>query len=123
MEIKNVSPHELAFIGDAVHTLFVREQILNGDKKKINDYQKLASLYCRATRQSKVLDKILSILSDEEKDIVRRTRNAKIHHSAKNSSSADYKKATCFEALIGYLYLKKENIKLDEFLKLSMEEM
>ncbi len=123
MNAKNYTPLELAFIGDAVHTLFVREKVLEFGEKKINDYHRLSSKFCRATHQSKVMDTIYNKLSEEEKEIVRRTRNTKIHHSAKNSSSVDYKKATCFEALVGYWYISQNYEKLEEFLKLSMEEM
>ena len=123
MEIKNLTPLMLAFVGDAVHTLYVREHVISSGLKKINDYHKYASKFCCATFQSKVLDKLFDKLSEEEKDLIRRTRNTKIHHSAKNSSSAEYKKATCFEALIGYLYISNNKERLNEFLKISMEEM
>lgn len=119
---KNLTTIELAFLGDAVHTLYVRKNIVDGDKK-INAYHNIASKYCCATRQSKVLDKIYDELTEEEKDLVRRTRNAKIHHSAKNSTEEDYKKATCFEALIGFLYVSDDKTRLEKFLKCSMEDM
>ncbi len=123
MDIKTLSPLALAYVGDAIHTLFVREKVIKSDIKKLNDYNKTCSRFCRATTQSKVLDKLLDKLDGDELDLVRKARNAKIHHSAKNSSLVDYKKATCFEALIGYLYLTNNKERLNEFLNFSMEEM
>ena len=112
----------LAFIGDSVHTLYVREHIVKNDVLKVNDYHKLSAHYCKAETQSKVLDLILPNLSEQEKDIVRKARNTKIHHNAKNASVKDYKQATSFEALIGYLYFTKRNERLEEILSLSMGE-
>ena len=65
-----------------------------------------------------MLDKLEPLLTAKEQEIVRRTRNAKNHHTAKNSNLVDYKKATCFEALVGYLYLNGETQRLQQFLKI-----
>lgn len=117
-----LSPLALAFIGDSVHTMFVREHIVANDVLKINDYHKMSAHYCKAETQSKVLDLLMPNLTEQEKDIVRKARNTKIHHNAKNASVKDYKQATSFEALVGYLYLTKQQQRLEEILNLSMGE-
>lgn len=109
----------LAFIGDSVHTLFVREQCLNNPNFKMENYHTQASKYCKASSQAKALALLQEYLTDEEKEIVRRGRNAKSKHHAKNASLADYTHATAFEILIGFLYLSENQERLTEILKLS----
>lgn len=121
-QIKNLSPLVLAFIGDGVHTIFVRDYIVKSKLEKLNDYNKDCSHYCKAKTQSEVLTKIESILTEQEKDIVRRTRNAKTNNIAKNSNLMEYKRATCFEALIGYLYLSGQQDRMNELLNISIKE-
>ncbi len=110
----------LAFIGDSVHTEFVREQVLASHDGKMNNYHSQASKYCKAEHQSKVMEGIMHILTQEELDIVKRARNAKPKHHAKNASNADYTYATMFEALVGYLYLSDNTKRLEEILTLSI---
>jgi len=104
-QILEINPIALAFIGDSLHTLFVRDMVIKNDNLLLKDYHKISASYCNANAQSKMLEIILPALNDKELEIVRRTRNSKIHHTAKNSDEATYKKSTCFEALLGYLYL------------------
>lgn len=111
----------LAFIGDSVHTLYVREYVLNLPNRKIENYHTLASYYCKASSQAKVLELIQDKLNENEKEIVRRGRNAKPKHSAKNASNAEYSYATAFEVLIGYLYLSSNTERLNEILNLSIK--
>ena len=108
----------LSFIGDSVHTLFVREWCLSNSNSKMENYHTTASKYCKASSQAKVLS--LLNLTEEEKEIVRRGRNAKAKHQAKNATSADYTQATAFEVLIGYLYLSNNTERLKEVLNLSI---
>ena len=112
----------IAFIGDSVHTLFVREYVLSTENGKMTNYHSDASKFCRASSQSKALEKLLPLLTDDEKEIVRRARNAKPKHKAKNASTSDYNHATAFEALIGYLYLSEKKDRLSKFLSLSVEQ-
>ena len=116
----NILP--LAFIGDSVHTLFVREYCLNQNDCKMENYHLKASRFCKAQTQAKVLKALLPTLSEDEAEIVRRGRNARPKHQAKNASKADYSYATAFEVLIGYLYLKDDEKRLDEILKFSVSE-
>ena len=114
----------LAFIGDSVHTLFVRHKVLEHFNSKMENYHLTASKFCKASHQAKVIKKLLDekLLSPVEEDIVRRGRNAKPKHQAKNSTSADYSYATSFEILVGYLYLSDDNERLEKILNFSMEE-
>lgn len=121
-KLKQTNLLPLAFLGDSVHTLFVREKMLYGREGKMENYHTKASCYCKASKQAQVLKSLLPYLTDEEETIVRRGRNAKPKHSAKNSSSADYSLATAFEILIGYLYLKGDKERLEEVLELSIKD-
>ena len=117
-----LSPLALAFLGDAVHTKYVREQVLRGTVNKIQNYHNLAKNFCNAKKQMQTLEKILPLLSDDEQEIVRRARNAHAKHGAKNFDEETYKKATAFEALVGFLYLEKREEKLAQILEISMQE-
>ena len=122
MEILDeLSPLALAFMGDAIHTAFVREKVLSGQREKLNNYHETAKKYCNAKHQKEALEKITPILSEAEQNIVRRARNSHSKHSAKNFDEETYKKATAFEALIGFLFLSKNDGRLQEILNLSME--
>jgi len=118
--MKNYSMLELAFLGDAVHTKFVREYVLKNNNGKMNELHKLASKYCSAKWQSDIVDKLN--LSTEENEIIRMARNTKTKHMAKNADPAQYHMATAFEALIGYLYLNNMTDRLEEILNLSIKE-
>ena len=78
--------------------------------------------YVKAKAQAEILQKIENMLSEEEKDIVRRGRNAENHHLPKNANIQEYMYATAFEALIGYLYLTQQDAKLKEILESSVDE-
>lgn len=119
LEKTNLLP--VAFLGDSIHTEFVRESILKSCNQKMENYHSLSAKFCKASSQAKTLEKILPMLNDEEKDIVRRARNAKPKHQAKNCSTKDYLYATAFEALVGYLYLTNQKERLNEILQLSIE--
>lgn len=119
-EIKELNPIVLAFIGDGVHTLYVRDMIVKSSNLLANGCHKESAKLCNAKSQANKLATIMNLLTDEEKDIVRRARNAKTHHAAKNSDEETYKKATSFEALIGYLYLLGRYDRIKELL--SSEE-
>ena len=105
----------MAFIGDAVWTMYVREYFLINTNFKNNNLHKLTTKYVKATYQAKALDEITESLTEKEKDIARRARNTKMNTVSKNASIADYKKATSFEAVIGYNYLLGNFEKLEQF--------
>ncbi len=118
--LNQLSPLALAFMGDAIHTAYVRKCVLMGQKNKLNNYHETAKKFCNAHHQKEVFEKLLPVLSEEEQDVVRRARNCHSKHTAKNFDEETYKKATAFEALIGFLYLSQNTQRLDEILKISV---
>lgn len=113
IDTRMLSPVQLAYIGDAVYELLVRTYIIANKELTINKMHKLSVGFVKAEKQAKYLKLIESTLNDKEKDIVRRGRNSK-STPPKNTNFMDYKYATGFEALIGYLYLKKEKERIFE---------
>ena len=107
----------LAYLGDAVYELYVREYLINSGLAKVNDLQKRGTDFVSAKSQTRILEKLINsnALTDEEMDIVMRGRNAK-SHASKNTDIITYKKSTGFETLIGYLYLNDKD-RLDELMK------
>lgn len=110
-DIAMLSPLQLAYVGDAVYELLVRTYILDKNLN-VNQLHKKATKYVKANAQSELIHYIEEYLTEEEKQIVKRGRNAKTNTSPKNSSIIDYKYATGFEALFGYLYLTKQNSRI-----------
>ena len=121
MDIKMLSPLTWAYVGDSVYELYVRTYLINKTKLKPHRLHIEAIKFVKAKSQANVLKKITENLSDEEKDIVRRGRNAENHHVAKNANVADYSQSTAFEALIGYLYLTKQDERLHEILNMCID--
>ena len=117
-----LNPLVLAYIGDAVYELYVRIHIAKSGALKPNALHKASIGFVCAKAQANTLEKIEESLTEEEKNIVRRGRNANSNTIPKNASVADYKKATAFEALIGYLFLKNDIERLEEIIKISIEE-
>ena len=118
---KLLSPLVWAYVGDSVYELFVRTELINNSNAKPHKLHIEAIKYVKARAQADILEKIMDKLTDEEKDIVRRGRNTENHHVAKNANVADYAQSTAFEALIGYLYLTKQDKRLEEILKLCID--
>ena len=110
----------LSFMGDAVHTLFIRERVLKACNLLAGDYHSACIKFCNAGAQAKVYDAIFEELSQTEKEIALRARNAK-SHKAKNASIENYKKATALEAVLGYNYLLNNQTRLSELLELSYQ--
>ena len=104
-EATQLSSITLAFIGDAVYTLYVREKLVFQKDEKGNELNKKTSAVVKATAQSEFVLKILPLLTAEESAIFRRGRNAKKTTKAKSASVMEYNNSTGFEALLGYLYV------------------
>ena len=115
-EVELMSPLTWAYIGDAVYELYIRNKLINETNLKPHKLHIEAIKYVKAKSQAEKLNEIYESLTDEEKDIVRRGRNTQNHHLPKNSNVREYMYATAFEALIGYLYLTKQNTRLKEIL-------
>ena len=120
MEINMLSPLTWAYVGDAVYELYIRTNLVNNTKLKPHKLHIESIKYVKAKAQAEILKKLEETLSEEEKDIVRRGRNAENHHIPKNAEPADYMYSTAFEGLIGYLYLTKQDERLKEILKMCM---
>ena len=117
-EINLLSPLTWAYVGDSVFELYIRTHLVNKTNLKPHKLHIEAINYVKAKAQAEFLKKIEEILTDEEKEIVRRGRNTQNHHLPKNSNVQEYMHATAFEALIGFLYLTKKYKRLEEILKL-----
>ena len=120
-EVLTMSPLTWAYIGDCVYELFIRTHLVNTTNLKPHKLHIEAIKYVKAGAQAKTLNDIYDELTDDEKDIVRRGRNTENHHLPKNSNVKEYMYSTAFEALIGYLYLTKNNKRLEYILKKSIE--
>ena len=116
---KQLSPITLAFIGDAVYTLFVREKIVFEKDLKGSELNKKTSAVVKATAQAKFIDVIMPFLTEEEIEIYKRARNSKKNTRAKSASVVEYNKSTGFEALVGYLYAIGEIDRLNYLLNLG----
>ena len=117
-KIKQMNPLVLAFVGDGVETLFVRAKVALSGDQKANALHKRASAEVNAHAQSEQAERVLPYLTEEEKDVFLRARNSKSRHHAKNFSVTDYRRASGWEAVIGYLYLTGETDRLKELFEL-----
>ena len=120
-DAKMLSPLVWAYVGDRVYELFVRTKLTNNSNAKPHKLHIESIKYVKAKAQADILKSIMDELTEEEKDIVRRGRNTENHHVAKNSNVADYSQSTAFEALIGYLYLTKQDERLEEVLNMCIK--
>lgn len=119
-EINLLSPLTWAYIGDCVYDLYIRTNLVNNTNLKPHKLHMETIKYVKAKSQAKLLEKIQDQLTEEEKDIVRRGRNAESHHLPKNANVQEYRYATAYEALIGYLYLTKKEERLKDILNLGI---
>lgn len=106
-DILMLSPLQLAYIGDAVYELLVRTYLLNIDRN-VHQLHREAIYFVRAESQADFVHKLKTYLTEREQAIVKKGRNAKTYTSPKNTNIVDYKYATGFEALMGYLYIREE---------------
>lgn len=121
IDVNQMSPLVWAYMGDSVYEKFIREYLVKNTKFKPHKLHIEATKFVKASAQAEILKKIEVILTEEEKNIVRRTRNTENHHVAKNASVQDYMYATAFEGLIGYLHLTKQFERLNEILEISIK--
>lgn len=102
---KQLSPLNLAFIGDGVYEMLVRETLVANANRPVNDLHHESVKYVSAKAQTQAYEKIKDMLTPEEQTVFKRGRNAKVGHSPKSASQGEYHTATGVEALFGYLYL------------------
>ena len=115
------SPLTLAYIGDAVYELVIRTLLVKHGNAQTNWLHKKASSLVKASAQAEMIEKLLPVLTEEEEAVYRRGRNAKSYTMAKNATMSDYRKATGFEALMGYLYLKEDLGRMIELIRLGLD--
>lgn len=116
IKVDTLSPLTLAFTGDAVFSLYIREMLVCEANRPVGQLHKLSVNWVKAEAQSKGMHAILPLLTEKETEVFKRGRNAHTSHTPKNQSGCDYHYATGFEALVGYLYLKDEIGRLNELL-------
>lgn len=115
---RNLSPVTLAFVGDAVYTLFVRERLVAEHDYSTGVMQKLSAKEVSAHGQNAHLERIITVLNEEETGVFKRGRNAKKPTRSKNADIAEYNNSTGFEAVMGYLYLTGQYERLEELLNM-----
>ncbi|WFA07678.1 ribonuclease III domain-containing protein [Tissierella sp. Yu-01] len=120
-DIMMLSPLQLAYIGDSVYELLIRTYLLDKNLN-VNQLHRTTIKYVKAKAQSELIHKVESLLTEEEKSYVKKGRNTKTNSSPKNADMLDYKYATGFECLFGYLYLSNQDKRLSEIFDSMMKE-
>lgn len=123
VDIRTYSPLVLAYIGDAVYDIIIRTILVKRGNCSPNKLHKRSSQLVKAATQSEIVEQIKEEFTDEELQIYKRGRNAKSPTMAKNASMSEYRRATGFEALIGYLYLQKEFKRIVDLIKSGLEKI
>ncbi len=115
-DIKSYSGLTLAYIGDAIYELVIRTYIVEQGNAPVNKLHKQVVKLVKASAQASLYHAIQDMLTEEEEAIYKRGRNAKSFTSAKNTDIVEYRTATGLEALIGYLYLTGQTVRLLELI-------
>jgi ribonuclease-3 family protein len=122
VDLKTYSPLTLAYVGDAVFEIIIRTLIVEKGQRAANTLHKHTTKVVCAQTQAKMIEAVYDSLNEEEQDIYRRGKNTKTHSSAKNASLSDYRKATGFEALCGYLFLKNDTPRITHIIREALEK-
>ncbi|MBQ7203854.1 MAG: ribonuclease III [Eubacterium sp.] len=118
---KQLSPLNLAFIGDCVYEMLVRETLVQQANRPVNDLHRESVKFVSAKAQTQAYDKIKDLLTEDEMSVFKRGRNAKVGHNPKSASQGEYHIATGVEALFGYLYLTDQTERIIELFKLIID--
>ena len=119
---KQLSPLNLAFIGDCVYEMLVRESLVADANRPVNDLHKESVKFVSAKAQTEAYEKIKDCLTDKETAVFKRGRNAKVGHNPKSASQGEYHIATGVEALFGYLYLTENAKRIKELFAIILEK-
>ena len=119
-EVRSYSALAFAYIGDSVYDLIIRTMITSKGNNRPNKYHQQVIQYVNANAQTRMMDKIKPLLTEEEKTMFRRGRNAKSISCAKNQSHHDYRIATGFETLIGYVYMTGQMGRIMELVSVGL---
>lgn len=120
--VAQLSPIVLAYVGDAVFEVYVRQKLIAGSFRKPHELHRAATRYVSAASQARLLERWMPQLTAEEADVVRRGRNAKSGQPPRNADLADYRHATALECLIGYLYYLGRRDRLEQLMELAFQE-
>lgn len=120
VDIRSYSPLALAYIGDGIYDLIIRSMIVGRGNMQASQLHRQTSQLVKAHTQSEMIEVLLPELTEEEMAVYKRGRNAKSPTMAKNATMADYRRATGFEALMGYLYLENQMERLMELIKKAL---
>ena len=121
MDAHSYSPLVLAYLGDAIYDLVIRTMVVSRGNTQVNKLHKMTSSLVKAQKQSEMIAYLEPMFTEEEEQVYKRGRNAKSYTSAKNADIIDYRRATGFEAVMGYLYLKGDMERLYALVKASLE--
>ncbi len=122
MNTDQINSLVLAYLGDSVYELLIREHFIKQNINKVNNLQNKVTKYVSAKAQSKFINYFLenNILKEDEIDIVKRGRNAKVFSHPKNTDILTYKWATALECLFGYLYIKEDKNRIEELINIIL---
>lgn len=126
VEIKDIntySPLTLAYIGDAIYELIIRTMVISKGDRQVGKLHKESSELVKASTQAEISKSLKDILTEEEERVFKRGRNAKSFTTAKNASMSDYRTATGFEALMGYLYLSHQSDRMLELINTGLKNI
>ena len=123
VDARMYSPLVLAYIGDAVYEILIRTKVVNGGNAQVNKLHRRSAELVKAASQAKIIMALEEELTEEEHSVYKRGRNAKSASMAKNASMKDYRMATGFEALVGYLYLSEQYERLVELTSRGLEKI
>ncbi len=121
IDLKEVSPLALAFLGDSVFDILVRNWLVLNNKLPVGRLNEIKVSYVCCQSQALIMQKIMDSLTEEELSIYKRGRNAKVSSVPKNASVSQYHSATGFEALMGYIYLKGDTERLEQIFDLCLD--
>ena len=121
-DLRTYSPLTLAYIGDAIFELVVRTVLVERKNAQAEKLHKAATKIVKAETQALMIEAIKEELTEEELAVYKRGRNAKAVTRAKNATMSEYRRATGFEALMGYLYLKGDIVRMIELIHLGVEK-
>ena len=122
-DVDSYSPLVLAYMGDCVYDLIIKSMVVSRGNKQVHRLHEETSSYVQASAQSRMMRAMQPHLTEEEHAIYRRGRNTRSVSAAKNQTITDYRRATGFEALVGYLFLKKRYARLMQMVKIGLDSL
>ncbi|MDD3220569.1 MAG: ribonuclease III domain-containing protein [Lachnospiraceae bacterium] len=122
-DLRTYSPLTLAYIGDGIYELMIRTILVKQGNKQVNKLHREAASMVKAHAQSSMMEVLEPVLTEEELAVYKRGRNAKSFTVAKNASVMDYRRATGFEAVMGYLYLSRQNKRMIDLIRIGLDSI